>query len=167
MAGVRPSGAWQNVISDPNAKSYEVAGANAKEWKRLREAIEKAERERNYQKVDALKEVMAHVERVGRERHQNMPVSGVMYNTSRQRDNRARDKEGISRGEQARRLRTEYLWVRSKRILFENAAHRGDVDDPTIILKNREKANTYREQEDRLKKQYDEIVQTSMLKGDQ
>ncbi len=76
---------FKEVLNNPNAKSHEVAGANAKEQFRLRKEIDKASREGNTAKLVKLQITHDEVRRVGEMRHQSMPVHGVMLNTSRSR----------------------------------------------------------------------------------
>lgn len=78
----------------------------------------------------------------------------------------AHDKAGNSLGEQARTMHKRYLAARSLRILFENVAHRGG-EDAAQVLKNREQANKYRAEEINLLEQYNAIVQSAILEGDQ
>lgn len=71
------SKAFRAVLNNPFAKSYEVAAANAKELYRLRHDISLAQIARNYVKQDKLEALYKEIERVGNERHNNMPVHGV------------------------------------------------------------------------------------------
>ncbi len=76
------SKAFRDVINNPNAKSYEVAGANAKEQFKIRKEIDKALMDGDAKKVMRLQERYVQVQTVGKARHENMPVHGVMVNTS-------------------------------------------------------------------------------------
>lgn len=74
----KPSKAWSEAVSNKNLKSYEVAGANAKELYRLRKEIDKAEQSGDKEKLGNLKSLYQHVEVTGKKAHEeneNMPMT--------------------------------------------------------------------------------------------